>query len=140
MYRSSKYVGCYSRCQGFALPAAIFVITVLGLLIGSMAKMNETSSVGFGQDLNSIFAFYAAESGIEIGLARVFPAGGTGAVACNSSTYSSTGVEGLNDCDVTVTCTTFSNGSDAYYTLTSTASCGSGIDGAQRVIEVRAKN
>ncbi|OUS28289.1 hypothetical protein A9Q99_12220 [Gammaproteobacteria bacterium 45_16_T64] len=126
--------------RGFALPVAIFVITVLGLLIGSVAKMNETTSVGFGQDLHSIYAFYAAESGIDIALARVFPAGGTGAVTCDSSTYSSTSVEGLNSCDVAVECSTFSNGSDNYYTFTSTASCGAGIDAAQRVIEVRAKN
>ena len=125
--------------QGFGLPAAIFVITVLSMIVAAISSLGESSSVAFGQDINSIKAFYAAESGAEIGLARKFAV--TGAIAgCASSIYvDSSGLTGLNGCSVTVDCSSATvNGID-YYTLISTATCGNGPDAAQRVVEVRAK-
>lgn len=125
--------------QGFGLPAAIFVITVLAMIVAAITSLSESSSVAFGQDINSIKAFYAAESGAEIGLARKFSVTGV-STGCIVGIYSNnSGLTGLNGCSVTVDCSSVPVDGIDYYTLTSTATCGSGSDAAQRVVEVRAK-
>lgn len=143
----NAYAFIYQKKQlGFGLPVAIFIITVLAMVVASISKLGESSAVAFGQDVNSIRAFYAAESGAQIGLARLFaivaptvPA----SQSCNPSVniYSDhTGLEGLNKCNVDVVCSSVTNPPDTYYTLVSTATCGSGIDAAQRIVEVKAKS
>ena len=127
------------KIQGFGLPAAIFVITVLAMIVAAITSLSESSSVAFGQDINSIKAFYAAESGAEIGLARKFSVTGIDE-PCGSNIYAnSSGLTGLNGCSVTVDCSSVNVDAIDYYTFRSTATCGSGRDAAQRVVEVRAK-
>ncbi len=125
---------------GFGLPVAIFIITVLSMVVAGISKLGESSAVAFGQDVNSIRAFYAAESGAQIGLARLFSVVSP-PESCDSSIYSDhTGLEGLNKCNVDVACSRVNNPPDTYYTLVSTATCGSGVDAAQRIVEVKAKS
>lgn len=137
----NAYIVIHHKKQaGFGLPVAIFIITVLAMVVAGISKLGESSAVAFGQDVNSIRAFYAAESGAQIGLARLFSVVSP-AVSCGSSIYSDhTGLEGLNKCNVDVACSSVTNAADTYYTLVSTATCGSGIDAAQRVVEVKAKS
>jgi len=125
--------------RGFGLPAAIFIITVLAMIVAAISSLSESSSVAFGQDINSIRAFYAAESGAEIGLARRFAVTGIPAGCGNNIYVDNSGLTGLNGCSVTVDCSSVEVLGIDYYTLTSTATCGSGRDAAQRVVEVRAK-
>ena len=138
----NDYLNTRQKSQGFGLPVAIFIIVILSMIVASITQLEEASGVAFGQNLNSIRAFYAAESAAEIALARRFPADDVGAQACANNIYvDGSGLEGLNGCSVDVDCSivTITSGGN-YYTFISTASCGSGIDGAQRVIEVRAKD
>ena len=140
MFRDSMSVK--QRPRGFGLPAAIFIITVLAMVVASITRLDEASSVGFGQDLNSIRAFYAAESGAQIALARRFAVAGA-AQACAAGIYTdNSGLAGLNQCSVNVDCSQviIPASGDTYYTFVSTATCGSGIDAAQRDIEVRARD
>lgn len=125
--------------QGFGLPAAIFIITVLAMIVAAITSLGESSSVAFGQDINSIKAFYAAESGAEIGLARRFDVTGSPEACGNNLYVDNSGLTGLNGCSVEVDCDTANADGIDYYTITSTATCGSGRDAAQRVVEVRAK-
>ncbi len=128
-----------NKIHGFGLPAAIFIITVLAMIVAAITSLGESSSVAFGQDINSIKAFYAAESGAEIGLTKKFDVTGS-PVGCGNNLYvDNSGLTGLNGCSVEVHCDTANAGGIEYYTLTSTATCGSGRDAAQREVEVRAK-
>ncbi|MBV1919347.1 MAG: hypothetical protein KUG73_01590 [Pseudomonadales bacterium] len=136
----------HKKQAGFGLPVAIFIITVLAMVAAGISKLGETSAVAFGQDIHSIKAFYAAESGAQIGLARLFSIVSPSVPAdqlCvpSVSIYSNhSALEGLNKCDVDVVCSSVTNLPDTYYTLVSTATCGSGIDAAQRIVEVKAKS
>lgn len=140
MYLKRVLQNSAKKNQGFGLPAAIFVITVLALIVASITSLEESSSVGFSQDLNSINAFYAAESGAQIGLARLFAVAGSPEPCAANIYVNSSGLLGLNGCSVDVDCSSVTPTADTYYTLTSTATCGVGLDAAQRVVEVRAKD
>ena len=132
------------HARGFGLPAAIFIITVLAMVVASITQLEESSSVAFGENLNSVWAFYAAESGAEIALARLNPAPGSSQTCTENIYVDSSGLEGLNGCSVDVDCSSVTTAAPlpvvTYYSFTSTATCGVGKDAAQRVIEVRAKD
>ena len=131
----------YIKQQGIGLPVALFVITVLALIVVALTDLEESSGVSFSLDINSMRAFYAAESGAQVDMAKIFPAGGV-VVSCSASTstvnFPST-APGLNGCNATVERSCVSDGSVKYFSLKSTGSCGSGIDTAERVIVVRAR-
>ena len=127
------------RQNGVGLPMALFIITILAMIIAAITDLEESSGVGFGLDVNSMRAFYAAESGAQADMANIFPASGSSA-SCSSltSTYSFSST-GLNGCEALVVRSCVSVESVDYFTLTSTGSCGSGLDRAVRVIDVRAR-
>ena len=128
------------RQQGIGLPVALFVITVLALIVVALTDLEESSGISFGLDINSMRAFYAAESGAQVALAEVFPAGGTvGSCSSISPTVISFTASGLNGCQATVGCSVAADSGISYFSLQSTGSCGSGVDTAERVIVVRAR-
>jgi MSHA biogenesis protein MshP len=136
VYLSPKYQ------KGLGLPAAIFVITVLAMIAIALSSLGENNAVSLGVNVNSQRAFFSAESGAQIGLTKVFPPSGTG-TSCSSSptvVYNGTfSANGLVSCSAIVSCVSDTAAGRKFYTFTSTGRCGSGIDGATRVIEVRAK-
>lgn len=125
------------RQRGIGLPATIFLIVIVSMIVVAMSELNENSALGFGQELNAMKAFYAAESGAQIGLNRVIH----GNEACNNSLadidFGAT--EGLSTCTVTLACSSLTVAGENYLTLISTASCGAGFEQAVRAIEVRAR-
>lgn len=121
--------------SGFGLPTTIFIIVILAMIILSMSDLNQASSRAFVQDFQSKRAFYAAESGAQIALNRIFMAGGS----CGASPISFT-ASGLTDCSATLSCSQVVVSSVTYYTVTSTGSCGTGDDMARREIQVRARS
>ncbi len=133
------------RQRGFGLPAAIFIITVLALMVVALNSLDEVSSVSFVQDINSQRAFYAAESGAQIGLNRLFPAGAPASTCANgyfagvSLDFTALGTTGLDNCSVRVSCAVDTVGGSNYYTLDSVGQCGGGADLAVRRLRVRAK-
>lgn len=58
---------------GAGLPIAIFIITVLALLVYGMAQLQESSGKSVSLQIQSQRAFFAAESGAQVILARILP-------------------------------------------------------------------
>lgn len=127
--------------QGIGLPATIFIISVLALIVSAMGDLNVSSTLSFSQSFQSQRAFYAAESGAQVGLNRIF----VGGTACNNSIadidFDSGGANlGLDDCTADLSCSVVTVEGINYYTLSSEAACGSGFDQAERRIQVRARS
>jgi MSHA biogenesis protein MshP len=121
--------------QGIGLPATIFIIVILAMIVLAMSDLNESSSRAFVQDYQSQRAFYAAESGAQVALNRIFQPGGS----CGASPINFTS-NGLTNCRADLVCTRDDVGLVTYHTVTSTGTCGSGDDMAQREIQVRARS
>ena len=140
MYPKQKnYSVDLSKQKGIGLPATIFLIVVLSLIVAAMSDLTESSNLGSGQDFQSMRAFYAAESGAQIALNRVFVAG----QACSSTEvdldFNAVNAKpGLTSCVATLSCNEDSVAGVNYFTFKSEAICGSGFEQAQRSIEVRA--
>ncbi len=129
------------RQTGIGLPAALFVIVVLALVAVAITELERSSAESFSFNVLSQRAFYAAESGAQIGLNRLFPPGGA-ASDCNNSYFGVTQTfsqAGLQGCSVNVACRADTVGTETVYTLTATGQCGAGADSAIRIVEVRAK-
>jgi MSHA biogenesis protein MshP len=132
-------LGSREKQKGIGLPATVFLIVIVALIVLALGDLNTKSNIGFGQDFYSVKAFYAAESGAQIALNRVF----VGGQACSNTPtdidFDSGGDNpGLNDCVATLICEATSVAGVNYLTFTSTASCGAGIEQAMRSIQVRA--
>lgn len=129
------------RQAGIGLPVALFVITVLALIVVALTDLEEHSGVSYSLDVNSMRAFYAAESGAQIDMTNIFPPSGSVA-SCNANpqtTALSFNAIGLNGCRARVERSCIEVDSVKYFSLTSTGACGTGGDEAERVIVVRAR-
>jgi len=125
--------------RGIGLPMALFIITILAMIIAAITDLEESSGVGFGLDVNSMRAFYAAESGAQADMAKIFPAlGSTASCSSQTSTFSFSAA-GLNGCEALVVRSCVAVDGIDYFKLNSTGSCGSSLDRAVRVIDVRAR-
>lgn len=145
---------CLNKQRGAGLPVAIFIITVLALVTVALSNLEESSGVGFSVDVNSLRAFYAAESGGQIALNHLFPPGQAES-NCSQAFFKSdatrstvpsinfssmsTPPEGLALCKVWVQCSQDSVEAINYFTVTSTGRCGAGLDEATRVVTLKAR-
>ncbi|MGC1511226.1 hypothetical protein FT643_17155 [Ketobacter sp. MCCC 1A13808] len=59
------------RHSGFALPAAIFIVVIIALMVAAMVRLGAGQTVGVNQGLLSTRAYWAAQSGLEWGLYQV---------------------------------------------------------------------
>lgn len=133
------------RQGGFSLPLAIFIITVLAVIGAVMVTLSQSGQQATALEVQSIRAFYAAESGAQIGLHNVFPvAGGSiGAAGCTALAINQTfNTSGLQGCSAAVTCTPQIVSGDTYYLVNSNGICQMGdvSNTARRNIEVMAKS
>ena len=126
----------FPRQSGIGLVSAIFLIVVVGLLVVAITRMVRTSSEEFAQNVMNQRAFLAAESGVQLGLNRVFAPVGVG--ACGNWAWDLNDV-GLPYCQADVQCRSESVGGDVFYTLESDGRCDVGGYIAQRRVLVRAK-
>jgi MSHA biogenesis protein MshP len=125
--------------KGIGLPGTIFLIVILALVVVAMSDLTETSNQGFAQDYESVRAFYASESGIQVALNRVFVGGEVCSTALSDIDFDAAGSNaGLDNCITEIQCRVVSVAGTDYMTFNSTATCGTGLDQAQRSIEVRA--
>lgn len=145
MFPRQKPISALGRQAGLGLPAAIFVIVVLALVVLALANLEERTGESLGQDVQSNHAFWAAESGAQAGLSVLFPPGGTPS-NCGNAYFSGahtipSAAQGLAGCTFTVTCSAQTDtAGNSYFTLTSTGVCGGGVDRAQRMVEVGARD
>ena len=127
--------------QGIGLPIALFVITVLALLVTGMAQLQQATGQSVSLQVQSQRAFHAAETGAQLAVAEVLDGGDCAAV--QASVNFSAGA--LKECSVQIQCSVTAplpipgSGGKRIYTLGSTGECGSGNELARRTVEVRVR-
>lgn len=127
--------------RGAGLPVAIFIITVLALIVIGMAQLQESSGQAVSLQIQSQRAFLAADSGAQVGVAQVLDGASCGALTSPKSFSTA----GLNGCSAQVSCDSVqadiegNSALESVYTIVSAGQCGSGSDGARRVVEVRVR-
>jgi MSHA biogenesis protein MshP len=126
----------YSQ-RGLGLPSALFLILIMILIVGAINQLNDMSAAAYGREWLGMRAFYAAESGAQ--LSAVYQLTPEVSPACTSTFISNLNLTatGLNECHVSVVCEEIIVNAKSYITLTSTGVCGTGIDAAKRVIQIR---
>lgn len=114
---------------GSALVVAIFIITVMAMMAAAMIKINASQAVTTTQEILGTRAWFAAHSGIEISLNKLFPIGDPNQMLTCDVISNQIPLVDFDGCSVTVKCDQFS-GDSAETTrriqLRSTGRCGSG--------------
>ncbi|WP_373001567.1 hypothetical protein [Marinobacter sp.] len=128
------------RQGGAGLPVALFIITVLALLVIGMAQLQQMSGESISLQIQSQRAFYAAESGAQVAVRDVLEAGSCSAL----TTPLSFSASALNGCSAALSCESVTEningpGGNTVFSIASTGQCGSGPDQAVRIIEVRVR-
>lgn len=130
---------------GAGLPVALFIVTVLSLLVIGMAQLQSSSGQAVSLQIQSQRAFFAAESGAQLTLAQIVPETENAQEVCEASFESSIefNVAGLSGCraDITVACIPSEAASDPavdadLVIIKSTGSCGTD---AKRTVEVKVR-
>jgi MSHA biogenesis protein MshP len=123
--------------RGAGLPIALFIITVLALLVAGMAQLQQAGSESVSLQIQSQRAFFAAESGAQLAVRQVLDAGSCSAVS-GSLTFPAAA---LTSCSAALACEASPNSVGAsVFTITSTGRCGQGSpDSAERIVEVRVR-
>ena len=123
---------------GLGLPSAIFLILVMTLILAAINQINESSAISQGREWLNIRAFYAAESGLQMSAVQAInPSQVMNACNVNFISDFNFTMSGLDGCNVNVACNEKVELGKRYYTFTSTGSCGSEPDKANRVIQMR---
>ncbi len=127
------------RQQGLGLPAAIFVITLLSVIVVGVNYLVSGNSRSFQNEINLTRAFFAAESGAGFALNGIYPPedySGYSAPTCAGEgspvTYEFEN-DGLGYCSAEVFCAAVTVGGDDYLTIQSTGTC----DEVSRTVQVR---
>lgn len=124
------------RQRGAGLPVALFIITVLALLVLGMTQLQQSAGESVSLQIQSQRAFFAAESGAQVGVARVLEVNNCSTVPMSVSFSAS----GLGGCSATLTCkptNALIDGRNYFVAqVTSDGQCGSGPDLANRSVEV----
>ncbi len=126
--------------QGAGLPIALFIITVLALLVVGMAQLQQSASNSVSLQIQSQRAFYAAESGAQLAVRNVLDGNSCG-VLVSPVSFSATGLTGCSaelSCE-SVPANTGGSGGNIVFTISSSGQCGAGADRAVRDIEVRVR-
>lgn len=131
--------GMAQNQSGAGLPVAIFIITVLSLIVLGMSQLQQASGDAISLQIQSQRAFHAAESGAQIAVYEALEASSCSAVPA-SVDFS---VSALSSCSAAFTCESFTatigGGGNTVYSISSTGECGAGADAATRVLEVRVR-
>jgi len=133
MYRDQSL----NKQNGAGLPVAIFVITVLALLVIGMAQLQESSGNAVSLQIQSQRAFLAAESGAQVAVTELIRSGSSVPASCAVITTGAVNLSsaGLSGCSAQVVCTDLS-ASAGVVLVESTGICGIGQDRALRKVEV----
>jgi len=137
--------------QGLGLPATLFVLVILGLLVVAITELEHSSAEGVSLSILSSRSHFAAQSGVQSALTRLLDFDATNPAtvvtpgACISGFTLAYSVDGLSGCEAAVTCAMQRADVDAdgaaenFFTLTSTGSCEVGEYSAMRSVEVRVR-
>lgn len=128
--------------QGSALVVALFIIIVMGLLVGSMSRLLVSSSESISYEVLGTRAFFAAQSGMERSLSLLYDLDAPVLTSCPAMPdidFGAVGSAGLEQCRATMSCTAATSSLDnsvTHFYLISTATCGSGAFTSSRTIEM----
>jgi len=149
------------RQRGFLMPVALFIIVIMSVYALVLWRTTSQANLSAVQEVVSVQTFYAAESGLQRGMAELFFPDASSRQAADSRcqamdiTLSYT-AQGLEHCQARVACDCVyddaraCNPGDAgnygstalvaysFYTLTSNGSCEVGSIRAQRTLEAQA--
>ena len=84
-----------SAQRGAGLPVALFIITVLALLVLSMVGLQQTTGDAVSLQIQSQRALFAAESGAQVAVSQVL-ASNSCALASSSISFSTSGLSGCS--------------------------------------------
>ena len=131
----------YLYQQGAGLPMAIFLITVMALIVTTIAQLQQSSGEMEALDILSTRAFYAAESGAQIGLVKALgeDEDGKKTRSCFNQFEPDFDQSGLKGCSAVVSCEPEGVSNPATVVITSKGSCGSGNSIASRTVKVKAQ-
>jgi MSHA biogenesis protein MshP len=124
-----------------SLATALFVITVMAVLAAMIFQLVRNNAQTTQEEILLVRSFYAAETGVQFGLNRIFPPDGIGADTCPFAPNPTTTVtynleeDGVAECKAEVTCTKVTADSTDYFTVQSKGTCGD----VSRTIQVRAQ-
>lgn len=129
----------YLKSQsGLSLPAALFLIVVLIIMLGTMNQLNDANTMATGREWLSLRAFHVAESGAQISAVHALNSEqALGTCADDFIENKTFSASELSSCLLSVSCQTVTISSATYYTFTSEGRCGQGADQARRVIQIR---
>jgi MSHA biogenesis protein MshP len=121
--------------HGISLILVLFLIVVVALLVVAMARLNIGSQKIIGQEVLSVRALFAAESGAQEAAMRIFSIGAA-PVGCTPINRAFTAA-GLSDCSVSLVCSPPVNAAGrTIITINSRGTCGAGSEIASRNITV----
>jgi len=126
--------GRRSSQGGAGLVMAIFLITVMALIVSTIAQLQQTTGEAEALDIQSTRAYYAAESGAQLAMTLQDEGEGCGFGSRTFDGFSN----GLRDCEADVKCTDLST-QEKVFRIESHGQCGSGADLASRTVEVLAR-
>ncbi len=125
----------YRKQRGLGIATALFFIVVIALLLISLSNLLRSDDAAFSQEVLSLRAFLAAESGAQLGANRLIPPNGVSSCATTTYTFTRSGLLG---CEAEVICVVTTVAANNYYTITSTGSCSYGQHSASREVQIRA--
>ncbi|SMY36593.1 MSHA biogenesis protein MshP [Photobacterium andalusiense] len=117
---------------GSALVVVIFIITVMAMMAAAMIKINASQAATTTQEIQGTRAWFAAHSGIEISLNKLFPIGDPKQMLTCAVISKQIPLVDFDGCEVRVECNEFAANDDAVVgverriQLRSTGRCGSG--------------
>ena len=143
MFPKLSYTTMPQQQQGFLIPLALFILVVMGVLALTISRTGMQTQTSAIQEFMNVQSFYAAESGAQRGMQRLFfnannkRADVNGRCASWNQTFTFTS-DGLKACTAQVSCTFTVDAANirSFYTITSVGSCGADQYRAERTIQV----
>jgi len=115
--------------RGSAIMVALFVIVIMALLAAAMGRFLVDSGEKNTVEVRGVRALMAAQSGLEVGLYRLYPNDHWDAQQCVALTRTPFAVPGLVDCEAEVSCQRIAvsavGGTQTGYRFRSEGRCGS---------------
>lgn len=140
LHQRKQYPEMGKSQRGSALVIAVFVIVVMLAVVLSLSRLLLSSSESLVYEVQGSRAFFAAQSGLELALTRVFPLSGAPNCSALSLVFND---EGLPGCRVEVSCQALSlpvgNVATVLYQLNSIGVCTADnfVTSRELVLEVR---
>ncbi|MEH6356186.1 MAG: hypothetical protein V7760_09205 [Marinobacter sp.] len=123
-----------AKQTGVGLPLAIFIVTVLSLVVLGMSQLQESSGKAISLQIHSQRAFFAAESGAQVVIAGLIAVGVENPISCSTDKTITFKEKGLANCNARVECTPYGE----VVSVKSFGVCGNGTpEEARRSVEVR---